>query len=186
MDRKNFIENMANEAEKAASEQRMGDVYQITKKLCGQKRNACMPIRDKQGTMITSQKEQEKRWKEHFEEKLNRPDSNSRTEISEADTNFEINTDEPSKLETIATIKSLKNNKAPRNDNLPAEIFKADPTLAADILYPLFYKIWKNSMIPTTWSEGNIVKLPKKKISQTVITGEVLLYFLYQLGFSVK
>lgn len=40
MDRKNFIENMANEAEKAASEQRMGDVYQITKKLCGQKRNA--------------------------------------------------------------------------------------------------------------------------------------------------
>lgn len=46
--------------------------------------------------MITSEKEQEKRWKEHFEEILNRPDP--RTEISEADTNLEINTDEPSKI----------------------------------------------------------------------------------------
>lgn len=105
-----------------------------------------MPIREKQGTMITSEKEKEKRWKIHFEELLNRPDPHGRTELSEADTNLEINTDEPSKLETIATIKSLKNNKAPGNDNLPAEIFKADLILAADILYPLFCKIWRNSM----------------------------------------
>lgn len=42
------------------------------------------------------------------------------------------------KLKTIATIKSLKNNKAPGNDNLPAEIFEADPIIAADTLYPLF------------------------------------------------
>lgn len=34
---------MAREAEKAASEQRMGDIYQITKKLCGQK-NKCMYV----------------------------------------------------------------------------------------------------------------------------------------------
>lgn len=121
-----------------------------------------MPIRDKQGTMITSEKEQEQRWKEHFEEILIRPDPNSRTEISEANTNLENNTDEPLNLEIIATIKNLKNNKTPGNDNLPAKIFKADPILAADILYPLFCKIWKNSMIPTTWSEGNIVKLPRK------------------------
>lgn len=87
---------------------------------------------------------------------MNRTDPHSRTEISEADTNLEINTDEPSKIESIATIKSLKNNKAPRNDNLPAEIFKADLILAADILCPLFCKIWRNSMIPTTWSDGNI------------------------------
>lgn len=41
-------------------------------------------------------------------------------------------------------------------------------------------------MIPTTWSEGNIVELPKKEISKTVTAGEVLLYFLYQVRFSVK
>lgn len=77
---------MAREAEKAASEQRMGDIYQITKKLCGQKINACMSVRDKQGTLITSENEQEKRWKEHFEEVLNRPDPNSTADIPEAET----------------------------------------------------------------------------------------------------
>lgn len=42
-------------------------------------------------------------------------------------------------------------------------------------------------MIPTTWSEGNIVKLPKKKkISQTVTTGKVFLNFLYQARNSVN
>lgn len=57
---------MANEAEKAASEQRMGDVYKITDKLGGQKRNAYMRIIDKQDTVITSEKEQKQSWKEHF------------------------------------------------------------------------------------------------------------------------
>lgn len=57
---------MANEAEKAASEQRMGDVYKITDKLGGQKRNAYMRIIDKQDTVITSKKEQKQSWKEHF------------------------------------------------------------------------------------------------------------------------
>lgn len=45
---------MANEAEKAASEHRMVDVYQTTKKLYRQKRNLGMSVRDKQGTMIIS------------------------------------------------------------------------------------------------------------------------------------
>lgn len=45
---------MANEAEKAASEHRMVDVYQTTKTLYRQKRNLGMSVRDKQGTMIIS------------------------------------------------------------------------------------------------------------------------------------
>ncbi|CAG2254285.1 HPD [Mytilus edulis] len=41
--KKDFIKGLALETEKAASEQRMGDLYQITKKLCGNKRNTKMP-----------------------------------------------------------------------------------------------------------------------------------------------
>lgn len=58
--------------------------------------------------MITSEKEQKKRWKEHFEEILNRPDPNSRTKISEADTNLEINTDEPSKIKNNRNYQEFK------------------------------------------------------------------------------
>lgn len=65
-----------------------------------------MTVREKQDTMITSEKEQEKRWKEYFEEILNRPDP--RTEISEADTNLEINTDEPSKIKNNCNYQEFK------------------------------------------------------------------------------
>jgi hypothetical protein len=33
-------------------------------------------------------------------------------------------------------------------------ILKADPILAAGNLHPLFCRIWKYDMIPTTWTEG--------------------------------
>ena len=93
---------------------------------------------------------------------LNCPDPNDLANIMESDTDLEIETEVPSKAEICKAISSLKNNKAPGNDQLPAELFKADPSLAADILHPLFTKIWNNNTIPTTWSTGNIVKLPKK------------------------
>lgn len=62
------------------------------------------------------------------------------------------------KIETIKAMMTLKSN----NDQLPAEIFKSNPTLAADILHPLFNKIWNENIILTTWYERNIIKLPKK------------------------
>ena len=68
----------------------------------------------------------------------------------------------PTKEEVIAAIKSLKHGKAPGSDNLNAELFKADPELAAKILLPLFTAIWERKIVPDDWSEGVIVKLPKK------------------------
>lgn len=96
---------------------------------------------------------------------------------------MEIDTDEPSKLKIDPAIKSLKNDLAPGMTTYQPKSSKQ----AADILYPVFCKTWKNSVIPTTWSKVNIVKLPEKKeISQTVTTGEVLLYCLYQVRSFVK
>ena len=65
---------MAEEAEKAAAEQRMGDLYQITRKMCEKRRNTNMPVRDKHGKLITSEQQIQERWNEHFEEVLNRPE----------------------------------------------------------------------------------------------------------------
>ena len=36
-----------------------------------------------------------------------------------------------------------KNRKAPRQDNLKAELFKADPDFASQVLQPLFSAIWE-------------------------------------------
>ncbi|XP_063442397.1 uncharacterized protein LOC134722706 [Mytilus trossulus] len=141
-DKKDFIEGLALEAEKAASEQRMGDLYQITKKLCCQKRNTNMPVKDKQGNLITSEREQENRWNEHFKEVLNRPEPETTANIPIAEHDLEVNIEIPSRSEIIKAVKSLKNNKAPGNDKLSAELFKSDPTLTANILHTPFKKIW--------------------------------------------
>jgi len=63
----------------------------------------------------------------------------------------------------VAAIKTLKNSKSPGQDNLGAELFKADSELAADILQPLFTAAWKNEKVPDDWTKGVIVKIPKKR-----------------------
>ena len=61
-----------------------------------------------------------------------------------------------------AAITSLENEKSPGPDNLGAELFKADPQLAADLLQPLLRDIWEGKNLPKDRTEGVIVKIPKK------------------------
>lgn len=96
-------------------------------------RKTKVPVKDKQSNLITSEKEQDERLREHFAEVLNCPEPNDQTHILEADTDLEIDTEEPSKNEIYKAIAPLKNNKVPGDDQLPAELFKGDPNLAADI-----------------------------------------------------
>ena len=61
-----------------------------------------------------------------------------------------------------AAINSLENEKSPGQDNLGAEVFKADPQLPADPLQPLLRDIWEEKKLPEDRTEGVIVKIPKK------------------------
>ena len=94
-------------------------------------------MQNKQGHLLTSEKDQEARWVKHFEEILNRPAPEEETEIPEAEEDLSIETGPPSE-EIIAAIKSLKNRKAPDKDHLSAELFKADAVTTTSILQPLF------------------------------------------------
>ena len=58
-----------------------------------------MPGKDNQGNLITSEKEQDESLREHFAEVLNCPEPNDQTHILEANTDLEIDTEEPSKTE---------------------------------------------------------------------------------------
>jgi hypothetical protein len=139
----------------------MGQIYHVTKQLSGKKAQVNMPIKDKNNNILTTEREQYLKWKEHFQEVLNQKDPDELVIIPEAPMDLEIDTDRPSKLEIQKTIKSLKNKKAPGTDQLNAELFKIDPFLAADTLHPVFHKIWEKAVIPNSWSEGNIIRIPK-------------------------
>ncbi|XP_061196570.1 craniofacial development protein 2-like [Saccostrea echinata] len=56
----------------------------------------------------------------------------------------------------------VRNGKSPGRDNLDAELFKADPGIAATILQPLFTAVWDGEKVPDDWCKGVIVKIPKK------------------------
>ena len=162
-DKRKYLEDLATQAEEASQEGRQGEVYRLTKVISGKFRGTTdAPVKGKDGRLLTTEKEQEERWREHFSEVLNRPPPPTITEIPEAETDLDISIEPPSKQEIIAAIKTLKNKKAPGEDNLNAELFKMDPELAAEILLPLFVSIWEQKIIPEDWTQGIIVKIPKK------------------------
>ena len=56
----------------------------------------------------------------------------------------------------------MKNGKTPGSDNIAPELLTMNPNVAANILHPLFRKIWEKQKIPVEGREGLLVKLPKK------------------------
>ena len=161
-DKRQFLENMAKAAGIAASKNEMRMVYKITQQICGEKQHSNTPVKDKQGTVLTSEEEQDKRWAEHFSEILNKPAPENPPDIAPATEDLDISTDAPTKQEIIKAVKTLKNNKTRRQDTLQAELLKINPDLAADLLLPLFETIWEQEQLPHDWTCRTIFKTPKK------------------------
>lgn len=56
----------------------------------------------------------------------------------------------------------MKNNKSPGVDNITSEMLKACPDTTAQLLHPLFSKIWETETLPEEWLQGILVTVPKK------------------------
>ena len=162
-DKRAYMEGLTSQAEEAANRGEQGQVHKITKLVSGKYRGATdTPIVDKQGRLLTTEAEKEARWAENFSEVLNRPPPTIEAEVQDLDTDLDVSTAPPEKEEIITVIRSLKNGKAPGQDSLNAELFKAEPEFAAQILQPLFAAIWEEKQLPDDWTEGVIVTIPKK------------------------
>ena len=153
----------AKQKSQATQRGEQGQVYKITKRVSGRYHRARnTPIVDRQGRLLTTEAEKEARWVEHFNEVLNRPPPTTEAEVQYPDTDLDVSTAPPEKEEIIAAIRSLKNGKSPGQESLNAELFKAEPGFAAQVLQPLFATIWEEKQLPDGWTEGVIVKIPKK------------------------
>ena len=161
-DKRRFVEKKAMEAESAA---RVGDsrtLFQISKTL-GKKSSggATGPVKDKDGTVLTTEKEQQERWAEHFRGVLNRA-SPTEVPVIEPGEELEIGTGVFSEAEVKVAVEMMKNNKAAGSDGIPAEIYKVGLDENVKILQKLFERIWSDEKVPTEWLKGNIAKIPKK------------------------
>ena len=161
-DKSTYVEDLAAEAQKAARSGDMAKVYSIAKQLSGKKGSSDVPVKNKEGTRITTDEGQRRRWSEHFKEILNRPPPTERANFPTAEDTLPIKTTMPTKEEIKAALKSLKSRKAPGPDGIPPEAFTADTDTATSVLHKLYVKIWEEEEIPEDWKMGHIVKLPKK------------------------
>ena len=161
-DKRNFVDQLAREAEDAANRGELSTVYKITKKLCGKMTNKTTPLKNKDGSNISTEEERIARWEEHFREVLNRPEPEVTANIEKSNTFLDIDVSPPSELEVRASIRNLKNGKACGIDGISAEMLKADLDTSSKILTTFFRSVWDSNAIPEDWSKGLIVKLPKK------------------------
>nr|KAG5706650.1 hypothetical protein BaRGS_005720 [Batillaria attramentaria] len=111
-DRRDYIDSLASQAEEAARQGNLKDLYQVTKKLTGKFQQTDKHVKDKNGHRLTTTDEQLKRWAEYFRELLNRPIPETPPDIPPAETELPINCDKPSKAEIRKAIMTLRNGNA--------------------------------------------------------------------------
>ena len=69
-DKRDFVEELATQAQKAAEKNDTKALYNITKQLGGRKTNSNRPVEGKDGHVLSKPAEQLDRWREHFSELL--------------------------------------------------------------------------------------------------------------------
>ena len=164
-DKRQWMGDIAIQAQEAARHQNMRTLYGLTKKLCNDNRpNQSVAIEDKDGKLVNGKEETLRRWNEHFKEILNRevPVRPITEEHITEPPIIDINTSEPSYEEVRNAIRNLKSGKASGIDSITAELLKADIEFSTRKVMNLLEKIWNKEEIPETWRKGLTIKLPKK------------------------
>ena len=111
-DKRQFVEELAETAEVAASKNELRTVYKITQRSVEISTIAESPL-IKHGNLGTSEPNWKPKVAEHFSKILKRPDPENPPDITLASEDLDISTNPPTWEEIIKAIKSLKNNKSP-------------------------------------------------------------------------
>ncbi|RXM34924.1 hypothetical protein EOD39_13575 [Acipenser ruthenus] len=129
-EKRKYIDDLTTDAEEAAKQKEKGTAFKVTRRICGSQYTTFAPSK-----VLTSEREQERRWAEHFKEIFNKEDPQEPVEVQETFKNI-------NQLGKILQqlSKDYKIGKHPALTN-SAELFKVDSDLAANILLLLFTKM---------------------------------------------
>lgn len=124
--------------------------------------------KDKAGCMIGDEKGIMERWVEYFEDLLNDTeemileprDQGSEDQMEGADE--EETVPEVTLNEVKDAISLMRNNRAPGEDGIPAELFKYGGEEVMRSMYTLIRSIWESEQIPEDWNTAVICPIHKK------------------------
>ena len=138
-DKRRRLNNLADEAETAARNNCSSDLYQLTRKIAGQRRNMTT-IKDREDKRLVSEDEVLERWREHFEGVLNvsRPGMTLPEIYQAPEVITSIETADISIAEIKRAIHRLKNGKSPGIDAISAEMLMCSENDAVKQLHSLF------------------------------------------------
>ena len=155
-DKRDYVEHLAQQAESACGKGDIKSLYNITRQLGGMPSNNNTPVKDKNGETLTKLEDQLGRWKEHFEEVLNRPPPTDPPILQPGPT-LNINVGDITEMEVATAIRHLKNGKAGGIDNIPPEALKFMDNISVAYLCHLLNRIWNEECIPEDWHKGLLV-----------------------------
>jgi endonuclease/exonuclease/phosphatase family metal-dependent hydrolase len=158
--------------------------------------NGC---KGKDGKMIGEEKEILERWTEHFKELLKEGEENDNEQENHKENHTpKIKPDctkeliqeicnEPTKAEVERTIQRMKNNRAPGEDTIVAELIKYGGDGLVDAVYELMKLIWTTENMPQEWDIGIICPIYKKgdKLECNNYRGITLLNNMYKIFSSI-
>ncbi|XP_071137229.1 uncharacterized protein [Mytilus edulis] len=98
-DKREYVNDLATEAEFAAYKGDIKTVYNITKTLSRRKTAKSKPVKDKDGKVLTNLNEQMERWNEYFVNVLNRPEPDQPVIVEPAGVDLNIKIDNIKKYE---------------------------------------------------------------------------------------
>ncbi|BHF73226.1 hypothetical protein SprV_0401630400 [Sparganum proliferum] len=70
--------------------------------------------------------------------------------------------DPPTEEEVVDVIRKLRNNKAPGEDGIPAEIFKSCVDILTPWLHEVIERAWRDEVVPDNWGLGILVPILTK------------------------
>ena len=163
-DKREWTDALIGEAENASEKGQLKTVYDITKIVCNQHKKTNYAVKDRNGNLLTAKTEVLERWKQHFEEILNKDQPQYPVIIpdNEGLETLNVNLETFSSAEIRKALKQMKNGKAPGMDNISVELLKTDPEISVKQMKDLFETIWNSETVPQDWKKGIIIKIPKK------------------------
>ncbi|KAI4828188.1 hypothetical protein KUCAC02_022300 [Chaenocephalus aceratus] len=161
----------AHETQSFADKNDMHNFYNVVKKIYGPISRFITPLKTADGlTVLKDQHSILLRRAEHFGTLLNQDSDADPTVFDDRPTLPPMhNIDQPPTfLEVLSAIRSLKNNKSPGNDNIPAELLKQGDYLCTRALHKYITKVWADENVPQQWKYANVVAIYKNKGDKAV------------------
>nr|VZI44134.1 unnamed protein product [Spirometra erinaceieuropaei] len=129
-DRKQYWAEIATSMEQASNVGDIRKLYRLIRQVSSKPSTLSDSVRDVNGGFIADNSAKVERWREHFEHNLNFDNQPTPPLLSSSgefllSPTYAVPCDPPSEGDVADAIRKLRNNKAPGEDGIPAEVFKS-------------------------------------------------------------